>query len=201
MGRISPQEIRDYEFKQSPLGYSKDQVNQFLGEIADEMETLIKESNEIHVDIKALEMTLKTYTNVEDSLKETLVLAQKTAQEAISNAHEEAETIRRKASTEREALLFSANEDLSAIKHEIRKLYGQRDSILVKLKNSLKTNLEVLEDMFSDTESDAPNQAPADLQDERIVDFSKSDLVVEDLMQEEESSDIEIEDPETLDGE
>ncbi len=86
MGRLTPQDIKDQEFKQSPLGYSKDQVNDFLEKIADELETLIRESNEIHLENKEARLALTTYRNVEDRLKETLLLAQKTAQETLKNA-------------------------------------------------------------------------------------------------------------------
>jgi len=181
MGRRTPLEIREQDFKQSPLGFSKDQVNQFLGEIADELENLIQESNELHVEKKATELTLKTYMNVEDSLRETLLLAQSTAQETLKNAQTEADTIIRKANTEKDALLFSAKEDLSLIQHEIRKLLAKRDSILIKLKGSLRSNLEVLEEEFSDKEVNDLNLDASDLRDERIVDFAKSDMVVEDL--------------------
>ena len=183
MGRLTPQEIRDQEFKQSPLGYNKDQVNEFLEEMADELETLIKESNEIHAEKKEAQLTLTTYMNVEDSLKETLLLAQKTAQETIRNAQNEANTIARKANTEKEALLFAAHQDLSEIQKQIRRLLAQRDSILVKLKSSLRSNLEILEEEFSNRDDNESFSGDSVLSNERIVDFSKNDLTVEDLAQ------------------
>jgi len=181
MGRLSPQEIRDQQFKQSPLGYSKDQVNEFLEEMADELETLIKESNEIHAENKEARLALTTYMNVEDSLKETLLLAQKAAQETTRNAQNEADTIIRKATTEKEALLFAAHQDLSEVQKEIRRLLAQRDSMLIKLKSSLRTNLEVLEEEFSKGDDQEAFSGDSILTDERIVDFSKNDLTVEDL--------------------
>ncbi len=181
MGRLTPQDIRDQEFKQSPLGFSKDQVNNFLDDIADELETLIRESNKIHAENKEARLALTTYKNVEDSLKETLLLAQKTAQETLRNAQNEADIIVRKANTEKEALLFSAQGDLSQIQHEIRRLLAQRDSILIKLKSSLRSNLEVLEEEFSCQDHNESFLSGSESVDERIVDFSKNDLTLEDL--------------------
>ena len=152
MGRLTPQDIRDQEFKQSPLGYSKDQVNDFLVGIADELETLIRESNELHLENKEARLALTTYGNVEDSLRETLLLAQKIAQETLKTAQNEADIIVRKANTEKEALLFAANQDISQIQNDIRKLHTQRDAMLIKLKGSLRTNLEVLEEEFSSSD-------------------------------------------------
>jgi len=181
MGRLSPKDIRDQDFKQSPLGYSKEQVNEFLEEISEEVETLIKESNDLHTENKEVRLALKTYMNVEDSLKETLLLAQKTAQETLKNAQEQADVVLRKANTEKEALLFAAQQDLSEIKKEIRRLLVERDAILVKLKSSLRTNLETLEEAFSNRDEQESLLDDAVLGDENIVDFSKHDLTVEDL--------------------
>ena len=201
MGRLTPQEIRDQEFKQSPLGYNKDQVNEFLEEIADELEALIKESNEIHAEKKEAQLTLTTYLNVEDSLKETLLLAQKTAQETIRNAQNEADIIARKANTEKEALLFAAHQDLSEIRKQIRRLLAQRDSILVKLKSSLRSNLEILEEAFSNRDDNESFSGDFVLSNEQIVDFSKNDLTVEDLAQASAEPEINILDNEDFNQE
>ncbi len=196
MGRLTPQDIRDHEFKQSPLGYSKDQVNDFLGELADELETLIRESNEIHLENKEARLALSTYKNVEEGLKETLLLAQKTAQETLKNARDEADIIIRKATTEKEALLFAANQDISQIRNEIRKLVTQKDSILIKLKSSLQANLDVLEEEFSNKDDQESFERENSLNDERIVDFSKNDLIIDDLPREHGDPEINMLDPE-----
>ena len=177
MGRLTPQDIRDQEFKQSPLGYSKDQVNEFLEELADELETLIRESNEIHVENKEARLALTTYMNVEDSLKETLLLAQKTAQDTLKNAQNEADTVLRKANTEKEALLFTAHQDIAQIQNDIRKLQAQRDSMLIKLTSSLRSNLEVLEEEFSNKDDQESFAGDTGLGEERIVDFSKKSIL------------------------
>jgi len=181
MGRLSPQDIRDQEFKQSPLGYSKEQVNEFLESVAGELETLIQESNKIHAENKEARLALATYTNVEESLKETLLLAQKTAQETLRNAQSEAENVVRKAHTEKESMLFDARQDLAQIQAEIGNLLARRDSILAKLKHNLQANLTVLEEEFSKKEDDEGLLGQFDLRDEPIVDFSRNDLTVEDL--------------------
>ncbi len=196
MGRLTPQDIRDLEFKQSPLGYSKDQVNDFLETVADELETLIRESNDIHSENKEARLALTTYMNVEDSLKETLLLAQKTAQETLKNAQNEADTIIRKANTEKEALLFSAHQDISQIQNDIRSLQAQRDAMLTKLKSSLRSNLEVLEEEFSNKDEQESLAGATRLGDERIVDFSKNDLIIDDLPPDHDEPDIHITDSE-----
>ncbi|NQV30849.1 MAG: DivIVA domain-containing protein [Candidatus Marinimicrobia bacterium] len=202
MGRLTPQEIRDHDFKQSPLGYSRDQVQQFLNEVAKELEALIRESNEIHVENKEALLLLQTYKNVEENLKETLVLAQNTARDTVRNSQNEAETIIRKANLEKDALLFSAKEDLSRVQNEIRRLQSHRDSILIKLKNGLRSNLEILEEEFSgDKDLEKSFSEAKTPGDERIVDFSKTDLAMEDLEHLNEEPEIIINDAEDFSNE
>jgi len=190
MGRLSPQEIREREFKQSALGYSREQVQGFLAEIADELGTLTREYNEIHQKYKEALLALQTYSNVEESLRTTLVQAQENARKSLNNAQDEADNILRKAQTEKDALLFSAKEDLAAIQSDIRHLKAQREAMLTKLKSILRANLDVLNESYLETETIAGPLNNTDGQNEEtIVDFSKSDLIIEDLPEDNEASD------------
>jgi len=199
MARLTPQEIRDRDFKQSALGFSREQVHQFLDEIAGELELLIRESNAIHVENKEARLTLKTYLNVEDSLKETLLLAQKTGRETLTSAQNEADNILRKAQTEKDALLFSAKEDLAVIQNQIRKLQAERSAMLIRLKTILQTNLNLLDTEFGESNLNGQFELKG-TDDERIVDFSQNDLIIDDLPEARESPDITIEDAEDFDS-
>ncbi|MCF7808279.1 MAG: DivIVA domain-containing protein [Candidatus Marinimicrobia bacterium] len=182
MARLTPQEIREHEFKQSALGYSKEQVIDFLDGVAEELETLTREMNQIHQENKEARLALQTYANVEESLKETLTQAKATAQNTLQTAQAEADTVLRKAQVEKDALLFSVKEDLATLQAQIRELKARRDEMLTRLKSVLRSNLEVLGDSFpADEPGVAPQEANPSITDERIVDFSEADLSVEDL--------------------
>lgn len=185
MARLSAQDIRDMEFKQSALGYNREQVGEFLNAVADELENLTRELNELFQEHKEARLKLQTYANVEESLRETLQQAQATAQDALKNAREEARNILRKAQNEKDALLFSAKEDLTALQSDIRGLKAHRDEILTRLKSLLKSNLEVLEDVAREMAAAADPEDDLSFSDETIMDFSQADLAVEDLPREE----------------
>ncbi len=187
MARLTPQDIREQEFKQSALGYNRDQVNEFLGELAEELETFIQESKQVHAENNEARLALKTYMNVEDSLKETLLLAQKTGQDTIRSAQKEAAAIITKAETEKAALLFTAKENLASVQNDILELRAKRDAMVIKLRSVLHTNLELLDSEFSDPADIHSQTKETNPPNERIVDFSKSDLMVEDLTEEEET--------------
>jgi len=68
--------------------------------------------------------------------------------------------------------------------------------MLIKLKSVLRTNLELLDEEFSDGDRDNLLGQTMGLENERIVDFSKSDLTVKDLAEKNEDLDIVQEEPE-----
>jgi cell division initiation protein len=180
MGRLTAQDVREREFKQSALGYSKEQVGEFLEAVADELETLSKELNQLFQEHKEAKLALQTYTNVEETLRETLLQAKVSAQDIQKNASKEADNLLQKARVEKDALLFSAKEDLSAMQAELRQLRVKRDEMLTRMKNLLRSNLEVLDDIFPDRQDPLISTAE-DLTDEQIIDFSQADMSVEDL--------------------
>ncbi len=93
-------------------------------------------------------------------------------------------------------MLFAANQDITQIQNEIRRLVAQRDSILIKLKSSLRTNLEVLEEEFSNQDDQESFEGDSSSGDERIVDFSKNDLIIDDLPQDHNEPEINVMDSE-----
>lgn len=179
------EKIQEISFKQSALGYSRDQVHEFLDEVALEYEKLEKQCGELLQENQEAFLKLETYKNVEESLKETLLLAQKTAQETIRSAQKEADAIQQKAQVEKEALLFSAKETLADTQMEIRKLEVERSQLLLKLRSLLKTSLEQLEAEYPESQPGTPQTT---LDDERIIDFSRRDLVIEDLSADDEAN-------------
>jgi len=123
-------------------------------------------------------------------LKETLLLAQKTGRDTIQNAQNEAAIIVRKANTEKAALLFSAEQNLVRVQGEILKLQAKRDAMLLKLKSALRTNLELLDEAFSNNSSDDFQIQSPEMINEKIVDFSQPDLTINDLAAEDGSIDV-----------
>ena len=197
MARLTPLDIRKMEFKQSPLGFGREQVTSYLESVADEMEELIRENNELRKEAGRLQEKLGSYRNIEQSMNEALVLAKDSAKKAVLSAQKEAETIIQKGTIEKDALLFSAKEELNAMQRDIQTLRSRRDGMLIKLRSVLKNHLEVLEMEFD--EDDAENiERPLihEADGERIIDFSQADVSVGDIQGETDMDEPEEEHPE-----
>lgn len=90
---ISPIEVRRQEFSRSIRGYDRVEVDSFLNSVSDEFERLYRENAELKEAIQRAELDMAKYKKLEETLNQTLLLAQQTAEEIRANAHKEAEML------------------------------------------------------------------------------------------------------------
>ena len=91
---LKPLDIENKRFsKQMMNGYNVDEVDDFLDELTVDYEKMYKESTENKTKIDALEKDLLHYKTIENTLQNTLVMAQSTAEEVKEVARQQAEQI------------------------------------------------------------------------------------------------------------
>ena len=78
---LTPVDIYNKEFSKVLRGYSQDEVDEFLDDIIEEFERLYKENQDMKEKLETFEGQIGRYKTIEDTLKETLVTAQQTAEE------------------------------------------------------------------------------------------------------------------------
>jgi len=84
--KLTPLDIRHKEFKRGMRGYVDGEVDEFLDEVADEFERLFKENIELSERGEALQEKIDHYRSLEETLQNTLVAAQRSAEELRANA-------------------------------------------------------------------------------------------------------------------
>lgn len=90
---ISPIEVRRREFSRSLRGYSREEVDSFLSGVSEEFERLYRENAELKEAVQRAELDMAKYRKLEETLNQTLLLAQQTAEEIRANAHKEAQML------------------------------------------------------------------------------------------------------------
>ena len=91
---ITPLDIENKKFsKQMMNGYSVEEVDDFLDELTVDYEKTYKQSSELKTRVDELEKSLLHYKTIEDTLQNTLVMAQTTAEEVKEVARQQAEQI------------------------------------------------------------------------------------------------------------
>ncbi|MBA2795757.1 DivIVA domain-containing protein [Streptococcus porcinus] len=98
-------EIKDKTFKTKLRGYSEEEVNEFLDIVVDDYEALIKKNREQEAKIKTLEEKLAYFDEMKESLSQSVILAQETAEKVKASANAEASNLVSKANYDAQHLL------------------------------------------------------------------------------------------------
>jgi len=95
--KLTPMDIHHKEFRHSLRGYDEKEVDDFLDTVADEFERLFKENIDLSERLEAANETVRGYQEMEKTLHNTLLSAQRSAEEIVNKAREEAATLLRDA--------------------------------------------------------------------------------------------------------
>ena len=122
---ITPLDIENKKFsKQMMNGYNVDEVDEFLDEIMEDYEANYKELATLRPKVEELEGMLNHYKNIENTLQNTLVMAQTTAEEVKSVARQQADQIISDAQRESENIIRNTKENalraLEELEQQIR---------------------------------------------------------------------------------
>ena len=142
---LSPLEITQREFGRKFRGLDPEEVHTFLEQIAQEMTRFVQETTDRAAQIQRLEAQLRVHQEREDSLRNTLITAQKMTDEIKANATREADLALKEAELKAERLLEQAHRRLAQVQAEIAEFVRQRDLFAAKLRGLLKTHLELLD--------------------------------------------------------
>ena len=100
---VTPQSIRAVQFREKLRGYHPDDVDQFVASVAKAVEDLEQRLKQAESRANEIEARQTGASDAEESLRRTLVLAQRTADLAIQEAREEAAKVMAEAAEQRAA--------------------------------------------------------------------------------------------------
>ncbi|MFQ3610574.1 MAG: DivIVA domain-containing protein [Fimbriimonadales bacterium] len=149
--RLTVIEIESKKFRKRLRGYDPQAVDAFIQEVASHYEELLTENHRMREELIGLREEVQRYRTIENTLKESLVLAQRTADETRSNAHKEAELILRQAHQQAEQIRKEAEAQIAHLTNEILALEARKRAALLELRALLLTHLQALEEPAGDT--------------------------------------------------
>lgn len=142
---ITPLDIQNKEFSRSLNGYRVDDVQAFLGELMRDYERCYKENSEIKEKLDLLKSKLKYYDTLEGTLQNTLVVAQKSAEDLIVNARVKSENIVKESELEAVKIVEEAHQRVATKNLELEKLQEKMMVFKLRFKTLLNSELEALE--------------------------------------------------------
>ena len=145
---IKPLDIENKKFGRQKIGgYSVDEVDDFLDELTTEYEKLYKENIELKSNQQELTDNVGQYKNIENTLQNTLIIAQKTADEVQEVAKKQAEQIIKDAEFTAKGKADELNAMVIAKQKELDDLKRQFDVFKAKMESLLISQLELLKDV------------------------------------------------------
>ncbi|AOY77385.1 DivIVA domain-containing protein [Clostridium formicaceticum] len=141
---LTPLDIQNKEFKKGLRGYKENEVDEFLDEIMVHYEKLFKENAELKDKMEKSHQQVEQYKNLEETLKNTLVVAQNTAEEVKTNAGKKAQLIIEEAEMQAKEIIHTAKKDVEHVRHEYEEVKRQMEIFKTRYKTLLQSQLEVL---------------------------------------------------------
>lgn len=147
---MTSMDINNKEFRRVLRGYDADEVDEFLEGVSEDYENLYKENSSYRDRIVNLEEKLQHYSKIENTIQNTLLLAQNSAEQAKQSAQKEAELILKNANDTAQRILDKANNDVVKVNDDYERLKQEFIKFRTKYRNFMHSQLEVFEEMEKD---------------------------------------------------
>jgi cell division initiation protein len=159
MPRITIVDIQHKSFKKKLNGYDPADVDQYLDEIIETLEDEAHARAALEAEIADLRERISHFKAMEESLQNTLLLAQRTADEVKANAHKEADLIRHEARLGVEKEIASLADRAVEARREHQRALETSEKAKHELRSLLMTHLSLLDRAPQATHAQPPAHA------------------------------------------
>jgi len=152
--RLTPLDIRKQEFKRGMRGLDADEVYAFLATIADEYEAVLNDNKALRERLLELDDKVQEYRNMEKTLRDTLLTAERITVDAKDTARREAELIIKQAELDADKGVRDIKANATRLRQEIKSLKSQRESYVSRMKMLVESHLKFIESAEQDFDYD-----------------------------------------------
>ena len=153
---ITSLEIKDKNFSTKFRGFDPEEVDEFLDIVVRDYETLVRSNHEKEQHIKNLEERLSYFDEIKESLSQSVLIAQDTAERVKQAANERSQNILKQAEQDAQRLLdeakYKANEILRQATDNAKKVAVETEELKNKsrvfhqrLKSTIESQLAIVD--------------------------------------------------------
>ena len=142
---FTPVDLETMVFRRGFRGYKTKEVQEFMRKLIVDYEKLYKENIDLREELEAQKELLKNYKQMEETLKNTLYLAQGTAEEIKAAGEKQAEIILREAQNRAEQMRLKVREEIQTELQELANLKQQVDLFRIQFTRFLQALIEMAE--------------------------------------------------------
>jgi cell division initiation protein len=143
--KVTPLDLRQTQFRSVMRGFDREEVRAFLSDAADELEQALREIDRQRQDMMRSEEQLSEHRQREVSLRDTLLTAQRLADQIRENAESEAKMKVREAESRADLILQKAQARIDEIEREIHELKLRRRDVEATLEASISALTNALQ--------------------------------------------------------
>ncbi|MEW5805869.1 MAG: DivIVA domain-containing protein [Acidobacteriota bacterium] len=143
--KLTPMDIEHHKFHRELRGLKREEVEDFLRTVAQELQNLIAENGRLKDEIFALRSMVDDYRSREKNLQEMIYSAQRFYEDMKNKTKQEEELILKEARIKAEKLLDQAQMQVESLEKEILTLRLERDSFDRQIRDLLESHLSLLD--------------------------------------------------------
>jgi cell division initiation protein len=136
---VSPLDARQQHFSTALRGFDKVEVTSFLNALSEDYEQALRDTDRLRQELMRAEATIAQHREHEKSLQNTLMTAQKLADDIKAHAELEATRIIREAEGRSDLLLEKTSARLEDIQREIDGLKLKRRDVETSIESTIQT--------------------------------------------------------------
>jgi cell division initiation protein len=153
--KITPIDISGHSFATRLRGFDQEEVRSFLNLVSSEFEALVVDNNALREKLAQVESSVSDLKERERILKETLLTAQRLADEIREEARKEAHLIVREAEVKGSQYLDQAGRKAGELEGAIQALRVEREAFAQRIRSAVEQHLRLLDMHRSEDEVEA----------------------------------------------
>ncbi|HEY5548869.1 MAG TPA: DivIVA domain-containing protein [Coriobacteriia bacterium] len=158
--KLTPLDIHHKEFRNSLRGYSPEEVDDFLDEVAEEFERLFKENIDLSEKLEEASARVRAYADMERTLQNTMVAAQTSADDIRSRADAEAARLVADAESKSQEIVSAALGEKQRSLGEHARLKASEEEFRARFRTMLEDYLATISAPGSDERTSFVASAP-----------------------------------------
>lgn len=139
--KLTALDIHHKEFRHSIRGYSEEEVDAFLDEVADEFERLFKENIDLSEKLDAARDRVRQFEEQKETLHNTLVAAQRSAEDIVAKSRIESTSVLRDAEVKAKEIIHNALTQKQRVQAELIRIKQAEEEFRARFKAMLESHM------------------------------------------------------------
>ncbi len=141
---ISPLDIQQKRFHMGFRGYERPEVDNFLDQVREEMEALLREVTELREFRQTFDQRMAELNEREETVKKTMIMTQKIADDLKENARKESELIVKETEARSREIISRSQQEKVKLEADINELKRRKYHFLQDIKKVIQMHLEMV---------------------------------------------------------